>query len=75
MARIEQAPALIHAQGCKAGILMPNIELARQCAAWGFDFVAVGSDLAFMLNALRGNLQAWGTDSPPSTAPAVLSGY
>ena len=58
--RVMRAPAIIHAQGRKAGVLVPSMDLARQCAAQGYDFVAIGSDLSAMLAGVRGHVQAWG---------------
>lgn len=71
MDRVLRAPDIIHAQGCKAGVLMPNMELARQCAHGGYDFVVVASDLATMLQGVRAQVQTWGgivTAAPAASA-------
>ena len=46
------------AQRCRAvsipcGTVAPNVELARNCLAYGFDFVAIASDMGFMMGAAR----------------------
>jgi 2-dehydro-3-deoxyglucarate aldolase/4-hydroxy-2-oxoheptanedioate aldolase len=70
--RVMRAPAIIHAQGRKAGVLVPTMDLARQCAAQGYDFVAIGSDLSAMLAGVRGHVQAWGAkDSALPMASAI----
>jgi 2-dehydro-3-deoxyglucarate aldolase/4-hydroxy-2-oxoheptanedioate aldolase len=49
------------AQRCRAasipcGTVAPNVEQARKCLAYGYDFVAIASDLGFMMGAARSAL-------------------
>lgn len=46
-----------HAVGKPAGVLAANEEIAGRYAALGFDYIAVGSDLAFMMQTARGTVQ------------------
>jgi 4-hydroxy-2-oxoheptanedioate aldolase len=56
---IADAPPTIHAQGKRAGILVPNPDLARRCVDNGYDFVAIGSDVSAMTAAMRSHVAGW----------------
>ncbi len=56
---IADAPPAIHAKNKRAGILVPNAELARQCAQNGYDFIAIGSDVGAMTAAMRSQASSW----------------
>lgn len=71
--RIAAACSGIHGQGKKAGVLAPNIELARRYADLGYDFVAVASDVAAITATMKSHLVAWGRI--PATAAQVGSPY
>src|SRR5262249_25306495 len=51
---IREAAQRIRAAGKHAGILTGNEEEARRYIAWGYTFVAVGTDLVFLLPAADG---------------------
>jgi 2-dehydro-3-deoxyglucarate aldolase/4-hydroxy-2-oxoheptanedioate aldolase len=53
---VERVLADAHAAGKPAGILAANEELGERYARLGFDFVAVASDLAFLMKGARGAL-------------------
>ena len=68
---IKAAPAIIHAQSKKAGILAPNIDIAKQYAGFGFDFVAVASDVAAITATMRSHLTQWGRVTASQSTTAV----
>lgn len=53
---VERVLAAAHGAGKPAGILAANEELGERYAAMGFDFIAVASDLAYLMRAARGAL-------------------
>jgi 2-keto-3-deoxy-L-rhamnonate aldolase RhmA len=50
---VKKALDACHAAGKPAGVLAANEEIAERYAAMGFDFIAVASDLAFMMRTAR----------------------
>jgi 2-dehydro-3-deoxyglucarate aldolase/4-hydroxy-2-oxoheptanedioate aldolase len=54
---VERALAAARAAGKPAGVLAANEEIAERYVALGFDYIAVGSDLAFMMRTVRSAVQ------------------
>lgn len=69
-ALVHAAPAQCHRVGRKAGTVMPNAELARGCIEAGYDFVAIGSDLAVMTAGIRAQLASF-QRRPPAPASST----
>lgn len=73
-AMLQAAPDVCHRNGCKIGTLAPNAEQARTYAGQGYDFVAIGSDVASMNAMIRSQLQSLGR-APVSAGVPAPAGY
>ncbi|MCA0240978.1 MAG: 2-dehydro-3-deoxyglucarate aldolase [Proteobacteria bacterium] len=71
-AAVRQAPQAVHRAGRKAGVVAPTAELARSLAEVGYDFVAIGSDLAAMNATIKSHMGVFGRQA---AAPAKSAGY
>lgn len=73
-ALVQVAPAVCHEKGRKVGIVAANAEVAKQYAAQGYDFVAIGSDLAAMNATIKSHLSAFGR-AAALASPAAGAAY
>jgi 2-dehydro-3-deoxyglucarate aldolase/4-hydroxy-2-oxoheptanedioate aldolase len=71
LAKLEWAATTLRGQGKPAGVLGPGPELATKLAGYGFNWIAIGTDMSFMI----GRAQEWlgkvrGEDAarPPGSA-------
>jgi len=51
---VQRVLELAHAAGKSAGVLAADEDIAQRYAALGFNFIGLGSDLAFMMRTARG---------------------
>jgi len=69
-AQIERAAKLAHAAGKPIGIVGPNPEMVRRFIGYGYDWVAVGSDMAMMTGRALEWVAALGGDAGAATVSA-----
>ena len=72
---LQNAVRRCHAVGTPVGIVGGTVELVQQYRAMGFDYVAVASDLGFLMRAAQGAVAALKPAAAPTAAPVAASGY
>lgn len=55
---LRQIASRCNVLGKSCGTVAPNVDLALKCVGYGYDFVAIASDLGFMMGAARSALNA-----------------
>ena len=72
---LQTAVQRCHAVGKPVGIVGGTVELVQQYRAMGFDYVAIASDLGFLMRAAQGAVAALKPAAAPVAAPVASSGY
>jgi 2-dehydro-3-deoxyglucarate aldolase/4-hydroxy-2-oxoheptanedioate aldolase len=70
-AQIARAAELAHAAGKPIGIVGPNPEMVRRFIGYGYDWVAIGSDMAMMTGRAAEWLGAMRETGAPVAAPSA----